>query len=318
MADLLFKCSWCSTHLAVDGDSSGHVIECPKCHKRMSAPLPRAFFRCTNPLCQAELSAPLILVGESFDCPNCEKPMTVPMPVMAAPEASVAVEPKSTVAAGHCPGCGKPVAPASIMCLLCGVDLRTGKPKLRLKTPRPSPPSSKQPTQRHSASADAGRHEVSGKEGGHSEQMPPWHKTLLAGIDDMMLANPRKLNELFGGNVMTGAAFGQAESFLNRHTAIDETRPMGIGDDFDAHEEALDKMADKIARRISGKSRQTIVFGGIVLWKIAQRSNTEKETPDEQKYPSYCISPADYDTLYYLVYQKLATLVRQTFAASEV
>lgn len=78
MPDLLFKCSACPKHLAVDAGAVGKVVNCTECGQAVLVPQPGILFQC--PACEAELAAPAGLAGEAFDCPNCEAALVVPNP----------------------------------------------------------------------------------------------------------------------------------------------------------------------------------------------------------------------------------------------
>ena len=76
MADLLFKCSNCLKHLAVDDSASGEILKCLACGKPVQVPRPANAFKC--PSCYYDLSASTDVVGKWFYCPNCEGALTVP------------------------------------------------------------------------------------------------------------------------------------------------------------------------------------------------------------------------------------------------
>ena len=76
MADLLFKCIKCSTHLVVDGSASGETLRCLTCGQPVQVPRPANVFKC--PSCSYDLSAPSSIVGKWFHCPNCEGLLAVP------------------------------------------------------------------------------------------------------------------------------------------------------------------------------------------------------------------------------------------------
>jgi predicted RNA-binding Zn-ribbon protein involved in translation (DUF1610 family) len=76
MADLLFKCTECAKHLAVDAAAAGGMVECTLCGRSVLVPQPTVAFRC--PKCDAELVAPDGLAREVYDCPACEAVFAVP------------------------------------------------------------------------------------------------------------------------------------------------------------------------------------------------------------------------------------------------
>lgn len=134
MADIVFKCAGCSAPLAVETDIIGQIIECPDCKQKVVVPNPGVIFAC--PKCQAELAATPGMAGERVGCPICEASLTVPTACSDAdgtPPPTVGTNQSQPSTGRLCPGCGKPVPPTSANCLVCGVDLRTGKPKLTMK-----------------------------------------------------------------------------------------------------------------------------------------------------------------------------------------
>ena len=131
MADLLFICSGCSTPLAVDDSSIGHVIECPDCKQKVMVPQVGSVFRCTNPSCYTQLSAPAGMVGTAAACPNCNTRQTIPLkkplrlkqPTISAANAEPTQQPYGRV----CPTCGSPIAFNAVVCVNCGTNLVTGQ-----------------------------------------------------------------------------------------------------------------------------------------------------------------------------------------------
>ena len=130
MADLLFKCSGCATSLAVEDASVGQAIECPGCKQRVLVPQPGCVFRCSK--CQGQLLAPAGMSGQLLNCPNCDSGITVPPPskkriVIQTATPLTAPSPVPPPAGRKCPYCGGGVAPAAIVCVNCGINLRTGQ-----------------------------------------------------------------------------------------------------------------------------------------------------------------------------------------------
>ena len=147
MADVLFKCSGCSARLAADDASVGLILDCSACGQKVVVPKPGISFSC--PKCNAGLTAPSGFAGEPFDCPNCETALVVPKastasPAGGMPSQAADQEPNS---AGRCLGCGKSIAPTVAVCLFCGVDQQTGKPRLTLKKDAPVRDEPPNPTQ---------------------------------------------------------------------------------------------------------------------------------------------------------------------------
>lgn len=119
--DLLFRCPHCSKGMAVHRETAGKTVACVGCGHSVVVPKPEVTFACLS--CTLNLSAPGQAAGEAFKCPSCGAKCEVPDHSKAF----------TMGASKPCPGCGRPVARDAAVCLICGVDLRTGKPKLRLK-----------------------------------------------------------------------------------------------------------------------------------------------------------------------------------------
>ncbi len=141
MADILFKCSGCSAHLAVDDAGVGSILNCTTCGQQVVVPKPDIQFRC--PKCQSELAAPPRLAGEPFDCPNCETGLTIPLksplPLKRPTPSTAAIAPPPQQAGRRCPYCRSIIATAAIVCVSCGVNLHTGR---RIGESRQEPPPS--------------------------------------------------------------------------------------------------------------------------------------------------------------------------------
>ena len=75
-ADMLFICSACAKHLAVDTAGVGTIVNCTECGQQVLVPQPQLSFPC--PACEAELAAPSGMSGEPFDCPGCGATIIVP------------------------------------------------------------------------------------------------------------------------------------------------------------------------------------------------------------------------------------------------
>jgi len=95
VADLLFTCSACARHLAVDAASVGAVVACKACKQQVIVPKTGISFKCQK--CQRELVAPLSLAGQTFDCPQCEASLVVPQQSAAAPATNGKPAPKVDV-----------------------------------------------------------------------------------------------------------------------------------------------------------------------------------------------------------------------------
>jgi hypothetical protein len=125
MADILFRCSSCGKSLAVDSRSSGQSVNCTDCGCALVVPDADIEYRC--PHCRTKLCSPADLAGAACSCPDCEKDLNVP------PHTSrLSLERKREVAPDpavrRCPSCNSDVAPAAVLCVNCGIDLRTGEP----------------------------------------------------------------------------------------------------------------------------------------------------------------------------------------------
>ena len=136
MTDILFKCPKCSKHLAVDGVAQGKVVNCVDCGQPIQVPMSAIVFRC--PSCDWELSAPSDIAGKVFNCPNCKGDLSIPSPARTA-RISLSLrrpvsaerpssDPSTTKAqVGRCPACNKALSKDAVVCVSCGLDLRTGE-----------------------------------------------------------------------------------------------------------------------------------------------------------------------------------------------
>jgi hypothetical protein len=102
MSDIKFSCPSCQQHIQCEQGYAGMEIACPACHAKMVVP--------------GAVSAPALGLRMSAAAPP---PPPAPPPAPAATGRT-------------CPSCGNPVAPAAIMCIKCGTNLRTGQ---RMATP---------------------------------------------------------------------------------------------------------------------------------------------------------------------------------------
>ena len=124
MADIFFKCPHCSKHLAVNEVAQGKVVKCVDCGKPIQVPMSVIAFKC--PSCSCDLSAPSDIAGEVFNCSNCKGKLSIPT--------------KSRFR--RCPACNEAISEDdAVVCVSCGLDLRTGKPlKSSEETGQPSKP----------------------------------------------------------------------------------------------------------------------------------------------------------------------------------
>lgn len=142
MADILFKCNKCASLLTCEVSAVDKSLPCSGCGQTVRVPRPDISFPCEH--CQAPLCAPRNAADTAFSCPQCETEVVVPsrtaknLAVRRSPaslagktpeeEASSTASQSAPPPANHqCPKCGGPVAPAAIICLHCGINLKTGR-----------------------------------------------------------------------------------------------------------------------------------------------------------------------------------------------
>ena len=126
MADLLFPCPGCSTMLDIEENASGETIECPACQVEMTVPVPEIEWDCLA--CSETLCGPEGLKGQSIECPSCGK--TKPIPdagVRNRNKLHLKNSRRKSVSEKTCPGCGAMMRSTAVLCVSCGMDLRTGK-----------------------------------------------------------------------------------------------------------------------------------------------------------------------------------------------
>ena len=76
MADTLFLCPKCATHLVVDAVAFGQKVPCSGCGQPILVPPPAITFCCGH--CQANLCSSRTSVGAVFACPACGTDVVVP------------------------------------------------------------------------------------------------------------------------------------------------------------------------------------------------------------------------------------------------
>lgn len=103
MSDLKFACPNCQQHIQCEAGYAGLEIACPACHSKMVVPQP------------VGAAAPALAQAPGLRVSASAPPPPPPAPMDAA------------VGGKTCPSCGNPVAPAAIMCIKCGTNLRTGQ-----------------------------------------------------------------------------------------------------------------------------------------------------------------------------------------------
>jgi hypothetical protein len=101
MSDIKFSCPSCQQHIQCEQGYAGMEIACPSCHAKMVVP--------------GSISAPA-----PAPAPGLRMSASAPPPPPTPPPAPAAT-------GRTCPSCGNPVAPAAIMCIKCGTNLRTGQ-----------------------------------------------------------------------------------------------------------------------------------------------------------------------------------------------
>ncbi len=132
MAELLFKCAHCGKMLAIDSQGVGLSVNCTDCGQPTTVPAAAIEYRC--PQCRAKLCAPLDLAGTACSCPACGHSSAVPAhsPILSLRRSRETGADDADAAPGQrCPACGATAAPAAILCVQCGINLRTGKPFLK-------------------------------------------------------------------------------------------------------------------------------------------------------------------------------------------
>jgi hypothetical protein len=87
---------------------------------------------CPNPDCKASLKLGPPPAGGKVRCPRCDKIFAVPVEAAAAEPAVLGLVPE---AESRCPSCQAVLAPAAVLCVACGFNLRTGK---KLEGPKKS------------------------------------------------------------------------------------------------------------------------------------------------------------------------------------
>ena len=111
MADIFFKCRACEKCLVVDDSGAGTQINCPDCGAFTLIPGTTSHFEC--PSCKGSFNLSSSISGEGFKCPNCKTVTQV-----QTEEANV---PRRT-----CPSCLVAVGQDAIICVNCGLNLKTG------------------------------------------------------------------------------------------------------------------------------------------------------------------------------------------------
>lgn len=107
MSDIKFACPTCQQHIQCEPAYAGMQIACPACQSQMIVPGSPA---------PAMASAPAMAPSPGLRMSS------------AAPPPPLPPQPQAPAETGRtCPSCGNPVAPAALMCIKCGTNLRTGQ-----------------------------------------------------------------------------------------------------------------------------------------------------------------------------------------------
>lgn len=114
MANIYFKCS-CGKVLAVDETAVGRTVQCPDCGQSVVIPSPAIQWNCQT--CDHEMAAPGELEGQKVQCAECQDYVTVPVIMSALKHRDL---PK-------CPGCGADIKLDDVLCINCGLNLKTGE-----------------------------------------------------------------------------------------------------------------------------------------------------------------------------------------------
>lgn len=141
----------CGKPLAVNESGVGQEVECPDCGKILVIPRPAIEWACS---CGAPILIPanLSLFAESITCVECnaihkvpeveepEEAQTEESEIAPEPESSPAVETRipladrppeseslSFIPPATCPSCKAPTRAGHVICINCGLNLKTGK-----------------------------------------------------------------------------------------------------------------------------------------------------------------------------------------------
>ncbi|GEM_PF-1920019 len=143
MADILFKCPNCASHVVIDSSLANQNVTCTACEQSVLVPTTTIYCRCGS--CQHDLQFPPGLTQMRFTCPNCEKPVTVPArselrlktaaraPSKVGTRHALPAAPSSGqdsdvgVGERRCPHCLKLISSTAIVCFNCNINLLTGQ-----------------------------------------------------------------------------------------------------------------------------------------------------------------------------------------------
>ncbi len=123
MADVFFKCHACGNNLLVEETGVGQAYDCLHCGQSLIIPVPAGEVACAG--CRQTLKIPDGMEGQSVRCPNCRQPVRVPG---ARQQVKLKASPVANVTAGsECPSCHAPVPADAVICIQCGMNLKTGQ-----------------------------------------------------------------------------------------------------------------------------------------------------------------------------------------------
>ena len=160
--DFSFNCPSCNNELSSQKSMVGETFDCPSCEQGFTIPssgrlftqlLKQKTISITCPSCSVELelenSYYKEMEGKTIDCPECNK--AIPISSTTAPKKLSIAHPQIPTTP-RCPGCKVEMPKDAVICIHCGMDLRTGQKlspepetKSRLSFKSPEPPSVYQP-----------------------------------------------------------------------------------------------------------------------------------------------------------------------------
>ncbi len=131
MADIFFKCTACGQNLLIEETGVGLTYDCLHCGHQMVVPPPGDEVECEN--CRQTLKVARGMEGESVRCPHCGGTVTVPtedrprvkLKSESAPPPLPTAMPAATPS--ECPSCHAPVMADAVICIQCGLNLKTGQ-----------------------------------------------------------------------------------------------------------------------------------------------------------------------------------------------
>ena len=143
--EIYFKCEGCGTHLCAEASGGGATGSCPGCNTPVVVPKISISHNC--PHCTQQLAYVSSVKGETILCPACKKEIVLSAgsgtPEQKSPSPSAS---GSDVSSDSCPACGTKLPVKSVICVNCGLNIKTGK---RLTTNISVTDSSTSPSQSH-------------------------------------------------------------------------------------------------------------------------------------------------------------------------